>query len=56
MKRKLKIKSTVNDLDRSSNEKWELNVQANIKMKNGKKLEVKALVDSGYTHTRINEQ
>jgi len=31
-------------------------VQANIKTKNGKKLEVKALVDSGCTHTGINEQ
>jgi len=25
-------------------------------MKNGKNLKVKALVDSGYTHTRIDEQ
>ena len=41
---------------RSSNGKQELNVQANIKMKNGKKLEVKALVDSGCTHTGIDEQ
>jgi len=31
-------------------------VQANVKTKNGKKLEVKALVDSGCTHTGINEQ
>ena len=31
-------------------------MQANIKTKNGKKLEVKALVDSGCTHTEINEQ
>jgi len=31
-------------------------VQANIKTKNRKKLEVKALVDSGCTHTGINEQ
>jgi len=31
-------------------------MQANIKTKNGKKLEVKALVDSGCTHTGINEQ
>ena len=31
-------------------------MQANIKMKNGKKLEVEALVDSGCTHTGINEQ
>ena len=41
---------------RSSNGKWKLNVQANIKTKNGKKLEVKALVDSGCTHIEINEQ
>jgi len=41
---------------RSSNGKWELNMQANIKTKNRKKLEVKALVDSGYTHTGIDEQ
>ena len=27
-----------------------------MKTKNGKKLKVKALVDSGYTHTKINEQ
>ena len=31
-------------------------MQAKVKMKNGKKLKVKALVDSGYTHTGINEQ
>jgi len=31
-------------------------VQANIKTKNGKKLEVKALVDSGCTYTGIDEQ
>jgi len=31
-------------------------VQANIKTKNGKKLEVKALVDSGCTYTEIDEQ
>ena len=40
----------------SSNGKQELNVQANIKTKNEKKLEVKALVDSECTHTEINEQ
>jgi len=34
----------------------ELNVQADIKTKNGKKLKVKALVDSGCTHTGIDEQ
>ena len=31
-------------------------MQADIKMKNGKKLKVKALVDSGCTHTGIDEQ
>jgi len=31
-------------------------VQANIKTKNGKKLKVKTLVDSGCTHTEIDEQ
>ena len=31
-------------------------MQANIKTKNGKKLEVKALVNSGCTHTGIDEQ
>ena len=31
-------------------------MQANIKTKNRKKLEVKALVDSGCTHTGIDEQ
>jgi len=31
-------------------------MQANIKMKNGKKLEVKALVDSGCIHIGIDEQ
>jgi len=41
---------------RSSNGKQELNMQANIKTKNRKKLEVKALVDSGCTHTEIDEQ
>jgi len=41
---------------RTSEGKKELNVQANIKMKNGKKLKVKALVDSGCTHTGINKQ
>jgi len=41
---------------RSSNGKRELNMQANIETKNGKKLKVKALVDSGCMHTRIDEQ
>ena len=40
----------------SSKGKGELNVQAEVKTKNGKKLKVKALVDSGCTHTGINEQ
>jgi len=40
----------------ASKGKKELNVQANIKTKNGKKLKVKTLVDSGCTHTEINEQ
>ena len=31
-------------------------MQANVKMKNGKKLEVKALVNSGCTYTGINKQ
>ena len=31
-------------------------MQANIKMKNEKNLKVKALVDSGYTHTGIDKQ
>jgi len=31
-------------------------VQANVKTKNGKELKVKALVDSGCTHTGINKQ
>ena len=33
-----------------------MNIQANIKTENGKKLKVKALVNSGYMHTEINEQ
>ena len=31
-------------------------MQANVKMKNGKRLKVKALVDSSCTYTGINEQ
>ena len=31
-------------------------MQAIVKTKNGKNLKVKALVDSGYTHTEIDEQ
>ena len=41
---------------RTSEGKRELNVQAKVKMKNGKNLKVKALVDSGCTHTGIDEQ
>ena len=33
-----------------------MNVQAQVKTKNGKNLKVKALVDSGCTHTGIDEQ
>jgi len=40
----------------TSERKKELNVQANIKTKNGKKLKVKALVDSSYMHTGIDKQ
>ena len=40
----------------ASEGKKELNVQANVKTKNGKKLKVKALVDSGCIHTGIDEQ
>ena len=39
---------------RSSKRKWEFNVQGDVKTKNGKKLKVKALVDSGCTHTGNN--
>ena len=39
-----------------SNSEKELNVQVNVKMKNGKNLKVKALVNLGYTHMGINEQ
>jgi len=41
---------------RASEGKRELNVQANVKTKNSKQLKVKALVDSGCTHTGIDEQ
>ena len=40
----------------TSKGKKELNVQVNVKTKNGKKLKVKALVDSGCTHTGIDKQ
>ena len=39
-----------------NNKERELNMQTNIKTKNGKELQLQALVDSGYTHTKINEQ
>jgi len=41
---------------RASGGKRELNVQADIKTGNGRNLKVKALVDSGCTHTEIDEQ
>ena len=41
---------------RSSEGKQELNMQADIKIKNGKKLKVKVLVDSRCTHIGIDEQ
>ena len=34
----------------------ELNVQTNIKTKTEKELQLQVLVNSGYTHTRINKQ
>ena len=40
----------------NSEGKWELNIQAKVKTKNSKNLKVKALVDSGCTHTGIDEQ
>ena len=39
-----------------NNKERELNMQTNIKIKNGKELQLQALVDSGCTHTRIDEQ
>ena len=41
---------------RASKGKRELNMQAQVKTKNSKNLKVKALVDSGCTHTGIDEQ
>ena len=41
---------------RSSERKRELNMQADVKTKNGKKLKVKALVDSKCTYTGIDKQ
>ena len=40
----------------NSKEKWELNVQAKVKTKNGKNLKVKALMDSGCTYIGIDKQ
>jgi len=40
----------------TSEGKRKLNMQANVKTKNSKKLEVKALVDSGCTDTGIDKQ
>jgi len=36
--------------------KWKLNMQVEVKTKNGKNLKVKALVDSGCTYTEIDKQ
>jgi len=40
----------------NSKGKQKSNMQADVKTKNGKKLKVKALVDSGCTYTEIDEQ
>jgi len=40
----------------NSKGKRKLNVQADIKTKSGKKIKIKALVDSGCTYTGIDEQ
>jgi len=43
-------------LDHQNSEgKRELNVQADVKIKNSKKIKMKALVDSGCTHTGIDK-
>ena len=42
--------------NQQSNVKRELNVQANMKTKNGKNLKVKTLVDSRCTHIEIDKQ
>ena len=39
-----------------NNKERKLNIQTNIKTKNGKELWLQALVDSGCTHTGINKQ
>jgi len=41
---------------RNSKGKKELNIQADIKTKNGKKIKIKALVDSRCTYTEIDKQ
>ena len=40
----------------NSERKWELNVQADVKTNNRKKLKIKALVNSECTHIRIDKQ
>ena len=39
-----------------NNSEKELNMQSNVKMKNGKNLKVKALVNLEYIYTEINKQ
>ena len=39
-----------------NNKERELNIQTNVKMKNRKELQLKALVDSRYTYIEIDEQ
>ena len=43
-------------LNQRNNKERELNMQTNIKTKNRKELRLQALVDSGCTHTGIDEQ
>ena len=38
------------------NKERELNICTNIKISNGKKLQLKILVDSGYIHMKIDKQ
>jgi len=40
----------------NSKEKRELNMQADVKIKNGKKIKMKVLVNSQYTHIGIDKQ
>ena len=42
--------------NQQSNAERELNMQANMKIKNGKNLKVKTLVDSGYIYMGIDKQ